>query len=336
MANYVTQPRTIENGSVHRLGYNAGSSDIAAGYILKHDGTNVDGVALASASTDSLAGVSNEIIEAKKTRSYQRSGKAWVFAGDTVAIGNKLVADATGRAVAAAAASAANFENTLGTAVTAGAVGDKIEVELEIGNKAYVASSTVATIAALKGIAAANRYEGQVVLVQANGSLWRFGAASTLTTDAAEALAVEPTAGDGCWLRVDKTFVAKLPIAYTTADGAAILTVPAGFCLRMIGFPWWEVTTGFTGGTDSAIGVSTNLTGYETKGDILGGATGELTATLGTSGIKLGTIGDELGDIAGMHAMLFPAASEFQFDRIASVYTAGAGFVCVPVAQVTV
>jgi hypothetical protein len=335
-SNYVKQPRTIEDGSAHRPGYNGTGTDIAAGYILKHDGTNVDGIALASASTDSLAGVSTEAIEDGKTRSYQRSGKAAVLAGGTVPLGAKVVADATGRAVTASAASAANFENTLGTCVVEGEVGDWLEIELEIGNKAYVASSTVATIAALKAIAAANRYEGQTVLVQANGSLWRFSATSTLTTDEAEALAVEPTAGTGCWLRVDKTFVAKLPIAYTTADGAAILTVPAGFCLRMIGFPWWEVTTGFTGGTDSAIGVSTNLTGYETKGDILGGATGELTATLGTDGIKLGTIGGELDDIAGMHAMLFPAASEFQFDRIASVYEAGAGFVCVPVAQVTV
>lgn len=333
-SNCVKQPRTIANGSVHRPGYNGTGTDIAAGYILKHDGTNVDGIALAAASTDALAGVSTEAIEDGKTRSYQRSGKAAVLAGGTVALGAKVVADATGRAVTAAAASAANFENTLGTCVVAGEVGDWLEIELEIGNKAYVASSTVATIAALKGIAAANRYEGQTVLVQANGSLWRFSATSILTTDAAEALAVEPTAGDGCWLRVDKAFIMKCPISFETADGAAIYTVPAGFAFRIAGMPYWEITTGFTGGSSSAIGISTNITDYEAKGDILGGASGELTATIGTAGDKAGTLGDEMNDNVGLQAMLFVAGSEFQFDRITSAYTAGAGFFCVPIIQV--
>ena len=332
-SNYVKQPRTIEDGSVHRPGYNGTGTDIAVGYILKHDGTNVDGIALASAATDSLAGVSTEIIEDGKTRSYQRSGKAAVLAGGTVALGAKVVADATGRAVTASAASAANFENTLGTCCVAGEVGDWLEVELEIGNKAYVASSTVATIAALKAIAAANRYEGQTVLVQANGSLWRFSAASTLTTDEAEALAVEPSDGAGCWLRVDKSFILKAPISFATADGAAIFTVPTGFTLRLAGMPYWEVTADFTGGVASAIGVSTNITGYEVAGDILGGATGDVAATL-VAGDVVGTIGDEMGDNAGFHDLLFIAVSELQFDRITSAFTAGTGFVCVPVIQV--
>lgn len=333
--NYVTQPRTIaaNDGTDHRSGYNGSGSDISAGYILKNDGTNTDGVALATAATDALAGVSIETMTNAMTQSYQRDGKAWVYAGATVTRGQKVTADATSRAVACAAASAANFENVLGTVVTPGDAGDKIEVELEIGGKAYVSASSVADRTALKAIAAANRYEGQTVLVQSDNSLWTFEASNTATTDTAEQLLIEPTAGTGAWVRADKAFIMKIPIGFADTNGEAIETIPAGFALRLIGMPYWEITTGFTGGTDSAIGISTNITGYTTAGDILGGASGDLAVTL-VAGDVTGTIGDELGDMAGFHALLFIAASEIQFDRIVDAFTAGAGFVCIPVVQV--
>lgn len=333
-SNNVTQPRTIvaKDGTDFRGGYNGSGSDISTGYILKHDGTNTDGVELATAATDSIAGVSTETIENGKTRSYQRDGKTWVYAGETLTPGQKVTADATSRAVAISAASAANFENVLGTVVTAGDAGDKVEVELEIGGKAYVAASTVADRAALKAIAAANRFEGQEVVVQSDYSRWVFDADGTQAEDTADELVQQPSAGSGRWLRNDKAFIMKVPLSFANSDGDALETIPAGFCLRLTGQPYWEVTTAFTGGTSSAIGISTNITGYEAGGDILGGASGDVEATL-TAGDKPGTIGDELGDQVGFHALLLEENSEIQFDAITSAFTAGAGFVCLPVVQ---
>jgi hypothetical protein len=172
-------------------------------------------------------------------------------------------------------------------------------------------------------------------MVRADGSMWRFVAASTAVEDEGQELVIEPDAGTGRWVTADKTKVLKLPIGFATANGDAILTVPTGVVLRLAAQPWWEVTTGFTGGTASAIGVSTSLTGYEVGGDFLGGAAGDVAATL-VAGVINGTIGDELGDITGLKAMLFVAGDELQFDAITSAFTAGAGFVCVPVAIATV
>lgn len=196
-------------------------------------------------------------------------------------------------------------------------------------------ASTVADRTALKAIAAASRYEGQTVLVQSDNSMWTFEAANTATTDTAEQLLIEPTAGTGAWVRADKAFIMQVPISYANTDGQAIETIPAGFALRLTGMPFWQVTTGFTGGSSSAIGISSNITGYEVAGDLLGGATGDVAATL-VAGLAAGTIGDELDDHAGFHALLLVAASEIQFDRITSVFTAGAGYVCIPVVQMAV
>lgn len=196
-------------------------------------------------------------------------------------------------------------------------------------------SSGVATKAALSAIVAASRFDGMLVMVRADGSMWRFVAASTATEDEGQELVITPDAGTGRWVSADKAKILKLPVDYTMADGAAILTVPADVVLRIAAMPYWEITTGFTGGTASAIGVSTSITGYDTKGDILGGASGELTAAIGTAGVKAGTLGGELDDHAGLQALAFVEGDELQFDRITSVYTAGEGFVCVPVAIAT-
>jgi hypothetical protein len=193
-------------------------------------------------------------------------------------------------------------------------------------------SSGVADKTALAAIVAASRFDGMLVMVRADGSLWRFVAASTASEDEGTELVIQPAAGTGRWLAADKTKVLKLPVAYTDADGAAILTVPTGFVLRITALPYWQVTTGWTGGSSSAIGVSTSVSGYDTKGDVLGGASGDVTATLGTAGIKAGTLGGEFDDNVGLQALALVAADELQFDRITSVFTAGAGYVCVPVA----
>ncbi len=193
-------------------------------------------------------------------------------------------------------------------------------------------SAGVATKAALAAITAANRYEGMLVQVQADRTLWTFDADGTASEDEAQDLIIEPDAGDGQWVAVDKAKVLKIPISYANTDGEAIFTVPAGFVLRLTGQPYWEVTTGFTGGSSSAIGVSTSVTGYTTGGDILGGASGDVAATLVAGDAIPGTIGGELGDQVGFHALALVEDDELQFDRITSAFTAGAGFVHVPVA----
>ena len=190
-------------------------------------------------------------------------------------------------------------------------------------------SSGVATKTALAALPAASRHDGMLVMVRADGSLWRFVAAEATAEDEALELIIEPDAGTGRWLRADKAAVLKLPIDFNTADGAAILTVPAGFALRFAGLPFWEVTTAWTGGSSSAIGVSTDVTGYDTAGDILGGASGDVAAAL-TAGVRAGTIGDEM-DLTGLQALALVEDDEIEFDRITSAFTAGAGFVCLPV-----
>lgn len=126
----------------------------------------------------------------------------------------------------------------------------------------------------------------------------------------------------GRWLAVPGQMVdLALVIAYTIADAATLYTMPVGANMRLVP-GYWEVTTGFTGGSSSAIGLSSDQTGHTTKGDLLGGSGGDVTATLGTAADYIeGTIG---ADIAA--GVILKAGKLVRFDRITSVYTAGAGF----------
>jgi hypothetical protein len=122
-------------------------------------------------------------------------------------------------------------------------------------------------------------------------------------------------------------FYLKLAISYTTADAEVLYTVPTGLTIGMLMAGAWEVTTAFTGGTSSAIGISSNAAGFNTKGDIHGGATGDLAASL-TAGIRRGTTGAKVS--AAPNMIVLPGGSTIRFDRIASAFTAGAGFVHLP------
>jgi hypothetical protein len=199
------------------------------------------------------------------------------------------------------------------------------------------ASGTMGSVAdrtALAAVGATSRYDGATVLVRTDGSMWRFVAASTAVEDEALDLVIEPDAGTGRWVRADKAFTIKAPIAHTTADNAVILTVPAGFVLRLASLPYYEVTTAFTGGSSSAIGIDSNVTGYTTKGDLLGGASGNVAAAL-TAGIRPGTVGTALDTFAELQAFILQPTNEIHFGRITSAFTAGAGFVCLPVVAMT-
>ncbi|MFA5053420.1 MAG: capsid cement protein, partial [Parcubacteria group bacterium] len=269
--------RTRDYVSCYENGYNGSGTDIVAGYVLKDDATNLDGVALATASTDTLVGVSTETMTDGMTTSYQMDGVVKVYSGGVIAKGDLLTVDSTSRVVKASAPST-TAQNYVGRAKTAaGAAGVLVEVVLFKVQQSWVGASTVATRTALKSLAAADRYNGQLVLVQEDGSLWRFNSTSTQVEDTADELVQTPGAGTGRWVRADKAFVMKVPCSKDSTDALAIETIPAGMTLKLTAHPWWEVTTGFTGGSSSAIGISTSLTGYDTKGDLLGGASGELT-----------------------------------------------------------
>lgn len=113
-----------------------------------------------------------------------------------------------------------------------------------------------------------------------------------------------------------------LPVDFNTADAAALFTVPIGYRLYLSRL-FWEVSVAFTGGSSSAIGVSSDATGFTTKGDLLGGATGDVLATL-TTGIKGGTLGTKFGSNG---VVVIPAGKVLRFDRITSAFTAGSGLV---------
>lgn len=188
--------------------------------------------------------------------------------------------------------------------------------------------SSVATLAALKAIPAKKRHEGLVKLVEVDNSLWRFHSSSSLTND--NALVAAPDSGSGRWLLCPGTVTMRLPITYATADATALLTLQAGqeMFVRQL---YWEVSTNFTGGSSSAIGVSSNKTAFTTKGDLLGGATGDVAATLlAASSPAVGTVGAGADTVAKLRK-IFVATDTVRFDRITSAFTAGAGNVCVVV-----
>lgn len=185
-------------------------------------------------------------------------------------------------------------------------------------------AASVATMTALKAVTeVGDLIHGNEVLVDANQSRWYWHSTSTLTGD--DILVATPAAAPtaGRWLRCPGAVDLALPISYATADGAVLLTIPTGARFKLES-AHWEVTTGFTGGSSSAIGIASSLS--STAGDILGGASGDLTATLGTAGIKTGTIGAIMDTDAELHTQMYVAASNFTFERIASAYTAGAGY----------
>lgn len=195
---------------------------------------------------------------------------------------------------------------------------------------ASVLGTSVADTTALKAIGAGSRYDGKLVLVRADGSLWRFASTSVLA-DTSEQLVIAPSAGSGKWLRADKAFTMKLPITFATADAAVLHTVPAGFVLKLATNPYWDVATAFTGGSSASIGLSSSRSGYSTKGDLISAT---LLAAL-TAGIRAGTIGDKIDTVTEFQALFLEAGQTLRHDRIVDDFTAGAANVCVPVVVVS-
>lgn len=185
-----------------------------------------------------------------------------------------------------------------------------------------------ATRTAIKALPPKFRADGMVVISVDDLSFWKFDANSALA-DTTENLALTPATGNGRWIRADKVFDVKLAIDFNKTDAAVLFTVPTGFKLKL-GRIYWEVTTSWSGGSSSAIGLSSSNAAFSTKGDLLGGASGDVAATLVSTGspYKGGTLGTKLGSNG---VIVLVGADTIRFDRITSAFTAGAGFVHVDV-----
>src|SRR5690606_28687056 len=122
-----------------------------------------------------------------------------------------------------------------------------------------------------------------------NGNTYVYDAFSTITADGA--FVIEPDNHVGRFLLAPgRHFDLALPISSALADAAGLATVPSGWDL-MLGRSYWEVTENWTGGSSSSIGISSDQSPHNTKGDILGGASGDVAATLvAAAGKVLGTI----------------------------------------------
>lgn len=185
-------------------------------------------------------------------------------------------------------------------------------------------AASVATVAALKALDDTGELvHGNEITVDADGSRWRFHSTSALTGD--DILVVTPTASAyasaGRWLRCPGRVALACPFTHATADGATLLTIPTGAVFKLES-AHWHITTAMTGGSSSAIGVAS--TGATTAGDILGGASGDVAASL-TAGRKVGTIGALMDSDAELHERLYVATNTFTFERVTSAFTAGAG-----------
>lgn len=113
----------------------------------------------------------------------------------------------------------------------------------------------------------------------------------------------------------------KTAIGHATADGAVLYTVPARHRLRLAR-AYWHVTTPFAGGSSSAIALDSSNAAYNTAGDLLGGASGDVEAGL-TAGFKGGTVGAKM---SSNQVVILEPGDTVRFQRVTSAFTSGAGF----------
>lgn len=162
--------------------------------------------------------------------------------------------------------------------------------------------------------------------VRINKEPWYWNAASALTADDVLVSETNDLPAAGRLLRAPGTARLVLPFTFATADAAVLLVVPAG-CLLYVHEVYWTVTADLTGGASSALGVSSNKTGFTAKGALLGGASGDVAAAL-TAALSpaMGTIGSGFDTLA-KRRVLWKPGDNIRLDRVTSAFTAGAGAV---------
>lgn len=181
----------------------------------------------------------------------------------------------------------------------------------------------IADLATLKAEESDRRAPGRIESVRAmQGRRFYWHPTSLLTGD--DQLVVRPTdvAADkaGRWLALPGQIVdLEFAFTYETADGATLYTLPTSSAL-LVQRGYWEITTACTGGSSSAIGLDSDQTGFTTPGDLLGGASGDVEATLVTGDYILGTVGAKQAT-----GILLVGGKVVRYQRITSAFTAGAG-----------
>ncbi len=188
-----------------------------------------------------------------------------------------------------------------------------------------VAQGAKLTLAQLKAQNVNQQLPNIEDLVLSDDSVFFYHPTSSLTPDDIFVVAPDAIGGvaqPGRYLRSPGMMVdIKMPIAFGTLDAAVLATIPTNAQLMVVR-GYWEPTADWTGGTSSAIGLSSSQAPYNTKGDLLGGASGDVAATLVASAVVTpGTIG---ADIAA--GVILKGGAAIRFDRIASAFATGAGF----------
>lgn len=192
--------------------------------------------------------------------------------------------------------------------------------------RSLLAATAGYTLAEAKAHPPRDLVDGQAFVV--DGALWRYDRDCELTGDDQLVLAFTSTAARGRLLRQPGFVELSFPFSYATPDAAVLYTIPIGAHFAPLEF-YWSVTSAFTGGSSAAIGVSTTKTGMTTKGDLLGGAAGDVAAALVAGSHVLGTVGPKWDSVAERRQVWRPTET-FRFDRVTDAFAAGAGAVKVP------
>lgn len=175
------------------------------------------------------------------------------------------------------------------------------------------------SLAQLKNVEVDTSDHGRLVQLT-DGNVYRYSKSSVLASD--DVLVIKAKGAGRFLLAPNFNFDLALPISAALADAAVLATLPAG-CFLQLARSYWEVLADWTGGSSSAIGASSSQAPHNTKGDILGGAAGDVAATLvASAGRLLGTVGADVA--AGI--LLKPTAT-IRYDEITSAFTAGSGYV---------
>jgi hypothetical protein len=123
----------------------------------------------------------------------------------------------------------------------------------------------------------------------------------------------------------------KIAFSYATLNNAVLFTVPtlvngaAGLGVENF---FWEVTTGFTGGSSSAIAATTSRAPWTTVGAVIGGTGGDVAATLvSTNKYVPGTVGPAFSTGAVTTGkVILRAGDTITFQRVTSAFTVGEGY----------
>jgi hypothetical protein len=171
-----------------------------------------------------------------------------------------------------------------------------------IRRKRLLASGDSSTDAgSLQAWPAMYRGAGNVAYVDDFGGHWYLVAsANESSADTTGLIVLKPSdvAGSGHrWYRAPGTYVFKIAVDHTVADATNLLLVPnmtTGAQPRVeIVEAMLETTTTWTG-SSAALGLSTTSTLANTKGDVMGGASGDAIANFNTTTPFYGSFGPKL------------------------------------------